>query len=715
MSEGFLSSSWYRIAPLRPVLKSQARIRRHRFRGHVWYVVQDLASGRFNRFTPPTYQLLALMDGKRTMDEIWKEVVEQLDEDAPSQDEVIRLLSQLHGADLMHCEVNPDSAELFERFSKQQSSVRQASLKNPFSIRIRLWNPDKFLDRTIRYVAPLYSRAGIIAYCALLLLALVLVALHWPELTQNMSDRVFATHNLVVLWLCFPVVKFLHEMGHGYVTKAGGGEVHEMGILLLVFNPVPYVDASAASAFRSRWMRCAVGAAGMMAELYIASLAMLVWVAAEPGWIRAVAFNVILIAGVSTLVFNLNPLLRFDGYYIFSDLIEMPNLAQRGNQYWRYLAERHLFRMKKAEPPQLTPGERRWLMLYTPAAMIYRVFVLVAIVLYIASAWFFIGVVLAIWGVGAMLVWPVGKLYGYLMSLPRAQNARRRAMTVSVLLLAAAVAFVLIVPVPLRIQTEGVVWLPEEANVRAGANGFIRTVLARPGELVDPGAPLVESRDPVLEAQIAVQEARVAELEAKLDAERFSERVRAEITRQDLERERATYERMVERVDRLVARSAAWGRLIMERPEDMPGRYVRKGDLLGYVTNDSIKIVRAVVSQDNVDLVRTGLLRAEVRLAEELQTVYPAAVVREVPAAKDQAPSAALTTEGGGALASDPRDPKSGKTLDSSFQFDLELPPAASAAAFGGRAYVRFVHASEPLAQQWYRRLRQVFLARFNV
>jgi putative peptide zinc metalloprotease protein len=715
VSEGFLSSSWYRIAPLRPVLKSQARIRRHRFRGQVWYVVQDLASGRFNRFTPATYQLLALMDGKRTMDEIWTEVVEQLDEDAPSQDEVIRLLSQLHAADLMHCEVNPDSAELFERFSKQQRSVRQASLKNPFSIRIRLWDPDKFLERTLRYVEPLFSRAGAIAYCALLLLALVLAALHWPELTQNISDRVLATHNLVILWLCFPVVKFLHEMGHGYAAKAGGGEVHEMGILLLVFMPVPYVDASAASAFRSRWRRSAVGAAGMMTELYIAALAMLVWVAAEPGWARAVAFNLMLIAGVSTIVFNLNPLLRFDGYYIFSDLIEMPNLAQRGNQYWRYLAERYLFRMKKAEPPPLTPGERRWLLVYTPAAMVYRVFVLIAIVLYIAAEWFFIGVALALWGAATMLLWPVAKLYGYLTSLPRAQNARQKAITVSAALLAALLAFVLFVPVPLRIQAEGVVWLPEEANVRAGANGFVHAVLEQPGTPVEPGTPLVVSRDPVLETQIDVHEARVAELEAKLDAERFTERVKAEITRQDLERERAAYARMVERAGQLVARSAAHGRLIMERPGDMPGRFVRKGELLGYVTEDARKIVRAVVSQDDVDLVRTGLLRAEVRLAEALQTVHPAAVVREVPAAKDQVPSAALTTEGGGALAPDPRDPKSGRTLNSSFQFDLALPPAAAGAAFGGRAYVRFVHAPEPLAQQWYRRLRQAFLARFNV
>ena len=146
MSGGaFLSQSWYRVADLRPALKTQTKIRRHRFRGEAWYVIQDPASGRFNRFTPAAYQLLGLMNGKRTMDELWDVAVEQLGDETPSQEEVIGLLSQLHSADLLNCEVNPDSAELFERFQKQDRTRGRANIKNPFSIRIPLWDPDKFL------------------------------------------------------------------------------------------------------------------------------------------------------------------------------------------------------------------------------------------------------------------------------------------------------------------------------------------------------------------------------------------------------------------------------------------------------------------------------------------------------------------------------------------------------------------------------------------
>lgn len=715
-SEAFLSPSWYRLAALRPALKGQARIRRHRFRGEVWYVIQDPASGRFNRFTPAAYQVLGLMDGERSMDEVWQLAVEQLGDDTPSQEEVIRLLSQLHGADLLYCEASPDSIELFERFAQQSRARSQSRWKNPFSIRVPLWDPDRFLTRTAPYVTTLFGWLGAMVYCVCVAAGIALAAVHWPELTRNVSDHVFAAHNLAMLWLCFPLIKLLHELGHAYAVKLGGGEVHEIGVLFLVFTPVPYVEASAASGFRSKWRRVLVGSAGMLVETFIAALCMFVWAAAEPGVLRALAFNLMLIAGVSTLVFNANPLLRFDGYYILSDLVEIPNLATRGNRYWRYLAERYLFRLPASERPMTAPGERWWFLAYTPAALVYRVLVLIAIVLFIATEWFFIGVVLAIWGVAAMFLWPLGKLLVYLASLPRQANSRRRAIVASGAVLAVFVVLVTLVPAPARVLTEGVVWLPDEANVRAGSDGFVHAVHAKAGAYVAAGAPLVETYDPQSTMQLAVSAARLDELEARLDAQRFTDRVQAEVTRYELEGESARYQRLLERTEQLVARSGVAGRFVLSRPDDLPGRFLRQGELIGHVTQEGARrIVRAVVSQDDIDLVRSRLARAEVRLAERIAEPFPAAVVREVPAARDQLPSSALSTEGGGAIAVDPRDPKSGKALLSTFQFDLELPPAAAASGYGGRAYVRFVLHPEPLAMQWYRRIRQAFLARFNV
>jgi putative peptide zinc metalloprotease protein len=196
-------------------------------------------------------------------------------------------------------------------------------------------------------------------------------AQHWNELTQDIGNRVLAPENLLVLGLVFPLLKAAHEFGHACAVKAWGGEVHEMGVMFLVMMPVPYVDASAASAFAQRRQRVIVGAAGMAVELCIASAALLFWLDMQPGLPRAVLFNVMLIAGVSTVLFNANPLLRFDGYYILSDLIDIPNLRQRAQQYLGAVLQRGLFGIAN-DAVQATPREAAWFLFFSIASFIYR-------------------------------------------------------------------------------------------------------------------------------------------------------------------------------------------------------------------------------------------------------------------------------------------------------------------------------------------------------
>src|SRR5207248_5936304 len=135
------------------------------------------------------------------------------------------------------------------------------------------------------------------------------------------------------------------------------------------------VEASAATTFRSKYRRAMVGAAGMAAELFVAALAFYAWLLIEPGVARAVLFNVMLIAGVSTLIFNGNPLLRYDAYYILADLVEIPNLAARSSRYWGYLIERYVLAIRDAEMPEASRSERVWFFCYGLAATLYRIFV----------------------------------------------------------------------------------------------------------------------------------------------------------------------------------------------------------------------------------------------------------------------------------------------------------------------------------------------------
>jgi putative peptide zinc metalloprotease protein len=711
----FLSSSWYRVAPLRPRLREHVSISRHRYRGRSWYVVHDHASGRAHRLSTPTYMIVGGMDGTRTVDQLWREAAERLGQEAPSQDDLIGLMAQLHSADLLQTEATPDSTELLERAGKIDRSRWLGNVVNPLAIRVRFWHPDKFFERTLPLVQWLVGWRGTVLWLMVVLPAVVLCMQHWPELSENASDRILAADNILMMAVSFVALKTLHELGHGYAVKAYGGAVHEVGVMFLVFAPMPYVDASAASEFRSKWQRALVGAAGMIVEVFIAALALYVWLAVEQGVVRALAFNVMVVAGASTVLFNGNPLLRYDGYYILADVLEIPNLAQRATRYWGHLVNRYVFRTEGLPEFVATPGERLWLLVYAPASFAYRILVVFAIALFVASEYLAAGVAIAVWGLFTSVALPIAKALWQVFASPRLQRNRTRAVSATCACVVGMSFLLFSIPVPLHTATEGVVWLPESANVRAGTSGFVRRLLAEPGRVVLDGEALVESEEPTLRTEIDILQARVAELETRLAAERFSDRVQAQITMTELGQARAELATAAGRAERLVARSRGVGVFSVINPQDLPGRYFKEGQLIGYVLPEGSRTVRATIGQDDIDLVRNRLRRVLVKLAERIDESLPGRIVREVPAGRDDLPSKALGGPGGGALPVDPRDPQGTKTLQRVFQVDIELPSeATSAAVFGSRAYVRFEHRWEPIGQQIWRRMRQLVLTRLQ-
>jgi len=509
------------------------------------------------------------------------------------------------------------------------------------------------------------------------------------------------------------VLKAIHEFGHACAVKAWGGEVHEMGIMLLVLMPVPYVDASAASAFPEKYRRVIVGAGGMVVELFVASIALFFWLEMEPGWMRGVLYNVMLIAGISTVLFNANPLLRFDGYYIFSDLVEMPNLRARGTQYMQSVFERRLFGLS-APAPESTASERAWLVIFTIASFIYRLFVTFAIALFVASKYFIIGVVLAIFAVVMAIVLPLLKAIAYLALHPRLRRHRLRAAAVSGVLAGALVILVFGVPVPAWTNAEGVIWVPEQAVVRAGANGFVARVVAQPGSQVHQGDPLIETVDPMLPLNIRALEAQRQELHTRYQSERIENLVRSQITLEQLKSVDADLDRANERARELIVRSPAEGVFVVPAPQDLPDRYLKQGEQIGYVLTAATATARVLVPQQSVDMVRKNTEGVRVKLAERLMDTLPATIRRELPRASDQLPSMALAQAGGGKLALDPSRSDVPKTLQTHFEFELELP-TVHPVGIGGRVYVRFEHQAQTVAAQVYRSLRQLFLERFAV
>ena len=715
MRESLYSPSWYRVAGLKPKLHSHLQIHRHVYHGERWYVLQDHATGQFQRFKPATYFLIGLMDGSRTVDEIWAAGKVRLGEDAPTQEEMIRLLSQLHGIDALKTNIPPDVEEMYRRFEKKEQRKWKQKIRNPMAMSFSLYDPEKLLTRLETVAKVVFSWPAGMLWLIAVVAAVVLAGYHWPDLTENISDRVLAPQNLVLMWFLFPIIKTFHELGHALAVKRMGGEVHDVGIMLLVLTPIPYIDASSSLAFRNKWERIMVGGAGLLVEVFIAAVMLVVWINIEPGVIRGAIYNIMIIAGVSSLFFNGNPLLRYDAYYMLGDLLEIPNLGTRANQYLIYLVQRYVLLMEEIEAPDASRYERTWFVIYGILSFIYRIFIYIAIIQFIAGKFFVVGIILALWAMGSMLIYPLVKAGKFLLTSPQLGRKRQRTMAIGVGVLALVAGFITLVPLPLATVTEGVVWLPEVAIVRAQTEGFVEELKVTPGQRVTAGAEIVHCSDPFLLLKLAVSKAQLKESQIEYDMKERADRVQAQIVAEDIKQIEEQIKDARERIALLTVKSTGEGSVFIPLSQDLIGRFVKRGEVLGYVLENDTMAARVAVSQSDADLVRGKTRRIDVRLVENIAETLPTRMIREVPAATENLPSRVLGASGGGTIAVDPRDDKGLKAFQKMFYFDVELPTKALFLNVGGRVYVRFDHGWEPLADRWYRNIRNLLLRRFNV
>ncbi len=715
MTESFFSTYWYRVADLKPMLRDAVVISRHVYRGELWYVLRNALSQRNHRFNTAAYTLIAQMDGKKTVHEIW-EIMGQLSMDAsPTQDEFIRLLGQLNDADLIQSDILPSTVELVRKFSGTRTSNWKQKASNPFSLRVSLLNPDAFLEKWSFLAAPFLTRSAFILWLMIVVCAMVAVMINRSELSSSFSDQLLSTANLLMLWLTYPLVKLFHEFGHAFAVKKWRGNVHDMGIIFLAMTPVPYIDATASGFFPEKRHRIIVSAMGMMVELSIASLALFVWLCVETGWVSAFAYNLMLICGISTILFNGNPLMRYDGYYMLADLIEIPNLAQRSQKYLGFLLQRYLFSIRSIESPVTAPGEKYWFLLYGPVASCYRVLVLIGLIWLFAQRFFIVGILIALWGAVTLLILPIVRGLKRFLSFPGMQEKRSRLVVFVSTAVVGAVLLIFVFPMPLWTTTQGVVWLPEQSMIRAGADCEIVEVLAPVDKMVFKNTPLLNGRDPLLETQIEIYKALGAELSASYNAQPLANRVKRKMLLEEIRRNKGDLDQAENELKKVHVRSPARGKFILIDTRHLVGRFVKKGDLLGYIIGDHRPTIRAVVRQADIGLVRKQLSRVKVRLSEQIDTSFLADVQRIVPAAIINLPSPALGISGGGIIPVDPTDPERLRAMDTIFQIDISLPQTVKNAHIGQRVYVRFEHGTMPLAGQWYRSLRQLFLRNFNV
>jgi putative peptide zinc metalloprotease protein len=711
-AESLFSPHWFRVANLHPQLGGHVQVRRQSSRDALWYVFTDTATGRQHRLNDIAYQFAGRCNGRYTTSQIWETLLEKQGDHAPSQEEIIRLIGQLTEAGMLQVEKLADVETLFERHAERSSKQRRSAL-NPLFFRLNLFNPERLLRRLDGLGQHLFRSWVLAAWALVVGLALVGAAAHWPELRAHAATYLLTPRYLILMWLCFPLIKAVHELAHGLAVRRWGGEVTQMGVAFLVLIPAPFVDASAASAFRPKYQRIMVSAAGIMTELLIAALALFVWTAVEPGLTRDLAFVLAFIGSVSTVLFNGNPLLRFDGYYMLSDALDLPNLTTRSTRYWAYLAQRHLLKLPGAHSPEPAAGEQAWLLLYAPLSWTYKLFIGTFIAFWVASKSFVLGITAALFLFYTTLAKPLYTILRFAFTSPVLGTRRLRARVITGAALGVVLFAVAVMPMPATTVAEGVVWLPERAQLRAETGGFIVRLAARDGEAVRPGQLIAVLEDPALDAQRRELQGKLDGLRAEHYQTFLSDPYKARNADEAMQRVGAELARVEERLSQLDVRARIAGRLVMARQQDLPGTYLKQGAMLGYVFNPEEVRVRAVVDEHDIALVRERTRAVEVLLAERAWQRLDAGLTRETPAATQTLPSPALGDRAGGSRITDPADKDGVKTLEPVFLVDLTLPAHATRRV-GGRAWVHFDHGAEPLALQWGRRLQQLFLKHFS-
>lgn len=715
MSVALLSDQWHRIAHLRPRLVPHVRIHRHVIRGVVWHVLEDRTATRHHRLNDVAYRVVRLLDGRLSLADIWQRLTRDLSDRTPTQDEILHLVGQLNAQDLLVVNASPDAAEMLSRHDKQRQQKWRQNVGNPLSIKLPLWDPDAFLHRLRRHVDHLPSAVLWLVWLMTLGAALIMVPPHWPDLTQNFGERLLAAHNLVIVAVVFPLLKFVHEVAHGLAVVRRGGEVHEMGVMLLVLYPTPYVDASSANAFPRRLDRMHVAAAGMMAELWVAAVAFLLWMSIEPGFFRSVLYNIVVVGSVTTVMFNANPLLRLDGYYILADALGVPNLAQRANTFWQFLISRFVLGARTEKAPASSRYEQICFTLYAPLALAYRLLITLGIAWFVAQQYFVIGVLLALWAIASGLLWPLAKGWMALLTAPRFAARPLRAWGAILGLLALVFTMLWVVPLPRHTRAQGIVWLPEEALLRAKSDGFVVSTAVHDGDRVQPGDVAVIMRNAELTAKVNEQQSKLEAAQAKLDSALVAQPAAAARYQEEAQAEQAALDRMTADVSDLVLRSQVNGIVRLDRAQDLPGRFVRRGDMVGHVIGANVPLVRVALPQSDSELNPATLRSITIRVVDHPDQAIAGRWIRSTPKAGHELPSAALGSAGGGKEAVDPKDEHGTTALSTVFQFEVEALGVNSLGHLGSRAYVAFEHAPEPIGWRWWRQVRRLFLSRLAV
>ena len=501
--------------------------------GQAWYVVKDPIGLNYYRFRPEEYALLEMLDGEASLEDLKDDFELKFPPRRITVDEVSRFVSTLHRSGLVIGDRPGQGPQLNERRKQKVWMEWKTWMRSIMCLRFRGIDPDWILNKITPWIGWIYSPPALITFLIYILSALMLVLANFETFRSKLPEfhQFFAAGNWFYLAAALGITKVIHEFGHGMSCKYYGGECHEMGFMLLVFTPCLYCDVSDSWMLPSKWKRMMIGAGGMYIELIMAATATYLWWNSHEGIFNQMCLNVMFVSSVSTLLFNANPLMRFDGYYILSDMLEIPNLRTKATTSLGRIAKKWCLGMKLQEDPFLPKRHQALFALYAVASTLYMWVLMTSIFLFVWNAMKpyrmeALGRGLALFGIYGLIYRPISGIYKFLKVPGRRDEVKSLNMSITAVVVTLIIAGIGLIPLSQRVWCAAELRPRGEETVYVTVDGRLEELLVEAADRVEKGQELARFSNIDLELQIADLEGQEAGYRARLSSlerERFTD------------------------------------------------------------------------------------------------------------------------------------------------------------------------------------------------
>ncbi len=566
------------------------------------YLVEDSLRSKFYRIGPLEHRLIAQLRQTPSLQQALQRSQPQDDSVQLTAEDAIALSRWLLAMELARPADQSQAAQLLKRARDQQHQQRLGRL-NPITMRWTLARPDRWITALTPWVSWFFSPWLTMALPVMIVAVLLWLAGDRQQLADS-CQGILAAHNWFWLAASWLVLKVVHELGHAVVCKRYGGRVHEAGILFIVGAPLAYVDVTSSWRFASRWQRIHTSLAGMYVELWFAVLATLVWGTTQSDVVRSVAFNIMLMASATTLLFNANPLMRFDGYYFLTDLINLPNLSTLGRQYMQYLGRRYALGIR-APLPNWPAKKRNIVRFYGIASFLWRWMILWGLLVAAAGLLHGAGIVIAIAAAGLWIGRPCWQLVRNLIVPGSTGPPPRRWQFALVIAAATLVAWACwaVVPWPAAYRAAAVVEYDPLTVLHSDSPGFVRRIAVRGGQRVTAGQVLLELENEDLQLQRHELQLQIAQSEVRARSLMQQQEVAEyQSQKQQLQAQQQQLHDLQQQIQQLVITAPHDGIVVGRNLDALQGQFVDIGQELLVVALESSKDIWLAVPQDQVDV-----------------------------------------------------------------------------------------------------------------